>query len=460
MTELHPLLILAVGIATVVGLLLAFRIHAFLSLICAALVVSLLAPGDTVAKVSRVAEAFGRTAGGIGIVIALAAVIGRCMIVSGAADRIVRAIMSLLGEKRAPAAMTVSGYVLSIPVFFDTVFYLLIPLARSLCRRVGGHYLLYVLAITVGAAATHALVPPTPGPLLVAEQLGIDVGAMIGVGAMVALPAAVAGLLFAGFADRKAPIPMKPLAGDSAQAPPSDDELPGLLPSILPIVLPVALITSDTGARVLAGGAAPGSFFPALAQWTGIVGNPSFALLLSAAVALLVMQRQRSLSRNEVAEAIEESLASGGVIILITAAGGAFGAMLQAAGIGKALQEMASIDSSSTGTTLLLAGFGIASLLKVAQGSSTVAMIGASAILGAMSPTAQMLGFHPAYLGTAIGSGSLVGSWMNDSGFWIYTKMGGFKETESLRTWTPALVIVGGAGMLATLILSAVLPLS
>ncbi|MHC4560086.1 MAG: GntT/GntP/DsdX family permease, partial [Planctomycetota bacterium] len=143
---MHPLLILGIGIATVIGMIVVLRINAFIALISAALIVSLLAPGPLAEKVSRVAGAFGKTAGDIGIVIALAVVIGKCMMDSGAADRIVRAFLSLLGEKHSATALMASGYVLSVPVFFDTVFYLLVPLARSMTRRTGKHYVKYALA--------------------------------------------------------------------------------------------------------------------------------------------------------------------------------------------------------------------------------------------------------------------------------------------------------------------------
>ena len=155
MFELHPLTILAIGILTVLGMIIVLRVHAFLSLITAAIVVSLLAPGGLAVKISRVAEAFGTTAGKIGIVIALAAVIGRCLIESGAADRIVRLFVGLLGEKKCAVSLMSSGFVLSIPVFFDTVFYLLLPLARSMHRRTNKRYLLLILAMKgdVDAAA-------------------------------------------------------------------------------------------------------------------------------------------------------------------------------------------------------------------------------------------------------------------------------------------------------------------
>jgi gluconate:H+ symporter, GntP family len=186
----HPILILLVGMAIVLGAIILLRLNAFLALIGAAIVVSLLAPGEPAVKLVRVAEGFGRTAGSIGIVIALAAIVGTAMAESGAADRIVQAFLSLLGERRGAAALCATGYVLSIPVFFDTVFYLLVPLARSMYARTRRDYLKYVLAICAGGAATHTLVPPTPGPLAVAGTLGVYLGTMVLVGAAVALPAA------------------------------------------------------------------------------------------------------------------------------------------------------------------------------------------------------------------------------------------------------------------------------
>src|SRR5256885_16928321 len=179
---MHPLLILLVGMATILGGILGLRLNEFLALVTAAIVVILLAPGEPAAKIARVAEGFGRTAGTIGIVIALAAIAGNAMMESGAADRIVRAFIDLLGEKRSATALCATGYVLSIPVFFDTVFYLLVPLARTGYARTNRYYLKYLLAIAAGAAATHTLVPPTPGPLAVAGTLGVDLGTMVLVG--------------------------------------------------------------------------------------------------------------------------------------------------------------------------------------------------------------------------------------------------------------------------------------
>lgn len=453
-----PLLILLAGMAVVLGAILLLRLHAFLALVAAAVLVSLLAPGDPAMTIVRVADAFGRTAAAIGIVIALAAVIGRAMMESGAADRIVDAFLALLGERRGAMALQSSGFVLAIPVFFDTVFYLLAPLAGSMYRRTGANFLRFMMAIAAGGVATHALVPPTPGPLAVAGLLGVDLGTMILVGAVVAVPASAAGYLFASWTDRRMPVPVRPTAaGAYVPERPTPVARPGLTAALLPVVVPVLLISGNTIVSSLASDAAAGPW-PAIAAWTSIAGNPNFALLLAAAVALWVYGAARRPGRREMAAMVEAALMNGGIIVLITAAGGAFGAMLQAAQIGPEIQAMAGGDGRTPGFAFLGLAFGVASLLKVAQGSSTVAMLTTGSMMAAMIETAS-LPFHAVYLATATASGSLVGSWMNDSGFWVFTRMGGFTEAEGLQSWTPLLAVVGTAAMVVTFVLALLFPL-
>src|SRR6184192_1311358 len=456
---MHPLLILLVGMATILGGILGLRLNAFLALVTPAIVVSLPPPGDPAVKIARLGEASGRTAGTIGIVIALAAIAGQAMLGSGAADRIVRAFIALLGEQRSATALCATGYVLSIPVFFDTVFYLLVPLARSGYARTNRHYLKYLLAIAAGAGATHTLVPPTPGPLAVAGTLGVDLGTMVLVGLVVALPAAAAGLLFAGWVDRRMPV----VPHASAAAPPATEPLPGLVASLLPIVLPVLLISSSTVVQSMT--ARPGGHFAlwsALAPYTAIVGNPNLAMLVAAAVAMWVYARQRGVSRAALAEMVDTSLMGAGFIILIIAASGAFGVALQATGIGPVI-ERAFVGNAAAGVgsglVFLFLGFGVASLIKIAQGSSTVAMITTAAMLAAMLPANGRLPFHAVYVATAIASGSLVGTWMNDSGFWLFSKMGGVSELETFKSWTPVLASVGITSMVTTVVLALLVPL-
>lgn len=583
MVDLNPLVILALGMATVLGLIIFARLNAFLALIIAALLVSLLAPGGVAEKVGRVATAFGSSAGTIGIVIALASIIGKCMLDSGAADRIVRAFTGALGEKRAPVALMGSGFVLAIPVFFDTVFYLLVPLARSLYKRTNKNYLRYLIAIGAGGAITHTLVPPTPGPLLIASNLGVDPGMMIMMGLAVALIPAMLGLVFGAWIDRVMPIPMRPIGAGLEAETLKDDQLPGLWISLLPVLLPVLLISTNTvlkvyadaeptavlrvedvkfdqlqsqlAAQVAAEAPNPGqaivetwpaelrssltagraftadeqaavlvqlntllkskkfysgerffgiklnevagkldksavdrlgqadllrlnrslleSLYPEAitphtwdtprrqaADWSSLFGNANFALLLSALIAMVTLATTRKLSRTDVAVAVEDSLMSGGVIILITAAGGAFGKMLEVAKVGQKIEEMcAGVGTGEgAGISLLLLAFGVAAVFKIAQGSTTVSMITTSGMLAGLA-SVEILGFHPVYLATAIGCGGLMGSWMNDSGFWVFAKMGGLTEAEALKSWTILLAFMSVAGLIVTIALAILLPL-
>lgn len=455
---MHPIAILIVGVAVVIGMIVVLRINAFMALISAALLVSLMAPGPLAERVSRVAEAFGKTAGSIGIVIALAVVIGKCMMDSGAADRIVRAFLSLLGEKHSALALMTSGYVLSVPVFFDTVFYLLVPLARSMTRRTGKYYLKYALAIAAGGVITHSLVPPTPGPLLMAANLGIDIGVMILVGALVALPASCVGMLFAGWRDRRMNLSLRPMHSSEVEPQAfADNELPSLGLSLLPIVLPVGLVSLNTAVKALSKGAAEGSSMQGFADIVAIIGNVNLAMLLAAVFAMWMLWSRRSLSLSELSKIVESSLMSGGIVILITAGGGAFGAMLKVAQVGPAIAGL--LPGESSGLMLLVLGALTAFVMKIAQGSGTVAMITASAMVAAMIPSTQSLGYHPAYLATAIGGGSMIGSWMNDSGFWIFVKMMGLTEVEGLKSWTPLLAVLGFTAVMVSIGLAIVLPM-
>lgn len=448
-----PLAILGIAIAVVFVLILVLRINAFIALITAAATVGILSPVVPLGQVMpSVAEEFGGVCGSIAIVIALAALIGQCLMESGAADKIVRVFVRALGEKRASLSLLSSGYVLSVPVFFDTVFYLLVPLARAMRIRTGNHYLLFLMAISAGGAVTHSMVPPTPGPLAMAATLDIDLGTMIMVGAVIALPMSLVGWLFGVLRDRQIDVPLRETQGLTleeleALARRAEERLPSFFMSMLPIVLPVVLIASNTLAGAL-------GVEGALREITAFLGNPNFALLASAAVSLTLLAKQKGYTLAQLAKPVETALASGGLIILITAGGGSFGKMLVRAEVGEVIGGM----SQEFGVPLLMLSFLLGALLKVAQGSGTVAMITVSTIMAPLV-TGTSIGFHPVYVACAIGSGSLVGSWMNDSGFWVYKQMSGLTETEALRTWTPLLAVMGLVGFVVTQLAAILLPL-
>jgi gluconate:H+ symporter, GntP family len=454
----HPLFILAVAIALVFVLIIRLKINAFLALIIAAITVGILSP-EVAWKdvVPETTAAFGRVcgnasgSGGIAIVIAMAAIIGQCLMESGAADKIVRVFVRALGERRAAWSLLISGYVLSVPVFFDTVFYLLVPLARAMRVRTGSNYLLFVMAICAGGAVTHTMVPPTPGPLAMADTLRVDLGVMILVGALIGIPMSLVGMAFCMFSNSRMDVPLRETTGLSLAeleklAAEDESKLPGFALSMTPIILPVLLITANTLAGAF-------KLDEQVTNVTAFLGNPNLALMLSAAVSLYILAKQKGYTLSQLARSVEGSLLSAGLIILITAAGGAFGALLIKAKAGDALGDLA----RDVGMPLLPLGFLLAALFKIAQGSSTVAMITVSTIMAALY-TASPPGYHPVYLACAIGSGSLVGSWMNDSGFWVYKQMGGLTEVEALKTWTPLLVIIGCSGYVVTEIASRLLP--
>lgn len=460
LSQLVPMLILLLGIVIVVGMILVLKVNAFLALITAAFVVSLLSPGEAAMKISRVADAFGGAAGKIGVVIALAAVIGKCLMDSGAADRIVRSFLRVLGEERAPVALLASGWVLSVPVFFDTVFYLLVPLARSCYLRTRKNYLLYVLAIGAGGAVTHTLVPPTPGPLAVAGILKVDLGTMIMVGAVIAIPTATVGMIVCQLMNRSMDVPMRPIAGQADPEPLEDAALPPLWLSILPVILPVILISANTVTRMIAGPKPVGGWEVAVGV-TSILGDPNLALFLSAVIAMYTLVRWRGLSFAKLGAATEDALMSAGVIILITAAGGAFGAMLRASGVEATVQSLVGSESGGqVGLLMLVVAFGVAAIIKTAQGSSTVAMMTTAAMFDAIGATPSVLGFHPVYLCTTIAGGSLVVSWMNDSGFWVVSRMSGLTEVEAMKTWSILTGCIGTAAFVTSLVGAWLVPLN
>ena len=374
------------------------------------------------------------------------------MMDSGAADRVVRTFLKLLGEKRAPTALMLSGFVLSIPVFFDTVFYLLVPLARSLWRRTQKNYMLYVTAIVAGAGIAHTLIPPTPGPLFMASELKVDVGLMMIIGLLIGLPTSFVGVLVCKIVNRRMDIPMRPYAGQTEPDPLDENQLPPFWISFTPIILPVILISMNTVTKALGAG-------ELLSQIAAVLGSRDMALLLAAAVAMFVLVYYRKISLKELAGRAETALMSGGIIILITAGGGAFGAMLREAGIKNWLQELIGSEGQTVGLVMLLTAFGVAVVMKFAQGSGTVSMITTVSIFAAMGISPKVLGCNPVYLAMAIGSGSLVGDWMNNSGFWIFSRMGGFTETETLKSWTIVTAALGLIGLGFTILFAYLLPM-
>ena len=475
---MNPIVILLLGLAVVLFCIIVLRLHAFVSLLLGALVVGVctspamlyeyaISTGmseDAATTYSnqllgkRLAGAFGNTCAKVGILIAMASIIGTALLKSGGAERIVRGAMSLFGKKNAPGAFLSGSFILAIPVFFDTVFYLMIPLVKSFGIRNAKKYSLYLMCIIAGGVMAHSLVPPTPGPLFVAEELQVDLGTMMMMGILVGLVTILAGYLYARWASVKWELPLR----DTPEAPIEElenltkkatSDLPGLGFSMLPIILPIVLIAGNTILNATLGQSANATEYETLLGVTKILGDSNLALILSALISLYLLYKftpdPAALKKHMAA-----ALSSAGVIILITAAGGALGALLQQSGIGSYVKNMA----GNYQLAVLPLAFFATAVVRTAQGSATVAMITAIGILSALADSST-LGFHPVYLALAIGCGSKLFPWMNDSGFWIVTKMSGMTEKESIRFFSFLLSIMGLAGLAAVMILAKVMPL-
>jgi len=488
--SLWPLAVLVISVTFVVLMISVVRAHAFLALILAAILAGVLAeqlPGAKprvpkpdspvvgtdgkplrnhwVQAVELTSVEFGRTAGGIAIVIGLATIISMCLMESGAADKVVRRFIAFFGEKNAGVALLLSTYILSVPIFFDTMFMLMVPLARALRLRTGKDYLLYVMAVCCGGVITHSMTVPHPGPLAMVENLKIDVGVSILAGILVGLFPLLVGWFVCKWLNARMDVPMRETPGTTLAELRSivdkpESELPSFFWAITPVVLPIFLISlssfmiigkdNDTFVKLLGGRESFVSTFAAIE----FIGNKNVALLIGTLVSMFVLARQKGFSVAKICELIGPPLETSGTIILITAAGGAFGLMLRNAGVGEAIKAAA----SGHALNMIWLSYLVAVVIRVAQGSATVAMLTTSAMMYPIISGGGALPYDPIYIFLAIGFGGFALSWMNDSGFWVVSKLGGLTEGETLKTWSVLLTVNSVVGVLATWILSMLFP--
>jgi len=476
---MDPILIILIGTIVVLFCIIVLKLHAFISLLFAALVTGFLTSPELIYNYAihsgiseqeaqslcgmrigrRLALAFGNTSGKIGILIALASIIGTSLMRSGGAERIVRSLLGLFGKKNSSLALCTGSFILAIPVFFDTVFYLMIPLVKSMGVRNPKKYGLYLMSVIAGGVMAHSLVPPTPGPLFVAEEMGIDLGVMILAGLIIGMITVSSGYAYSVWVNRKWDLPMRDTPDINIEnlkefSEKENKDLPGLGISLLPLLLPILLITGNTVLKMISNGndANVSSFQKDLINIFSKLGDANVALAFSSAIALfLLWSRLKDIQKFK--KFIYESLTSAGIIILITASGGAFGQMLQQTGIGIRIEELA----VNYQIALLPMAFFITAAVRTAQGSATVAMVTAIGVMSGL--TSAGLQFHPVYLAMAIGCGSKIFAWMNDSGYWIISKMSGMQDKETIRHFSVLLVVMGVTGLVAVMILSKFLPL-
>jgi GntP family gluconate:H+ symporter len=454
-----PIGILLLSVALIIILIAVFRLNAFFALILAAAFVSLtIAVGQTGDRrfenaVESVMTEAGVTMSRVGFTIAMAAVIGLCLMESGAADKVIRRIIAVVGEGQAALALLACGFILSAPVFIDTVIMLLLPLARALSLRTGKNYLLYVLVICSGGMISNGVVPPAPGPLFVAETLKLDVGITILAGVLFGLPLLAATLFLARWFNHRMQVPVRATQGSSlesleAMAARPESELPGFWVSIAPVLVPMFLIAAASVLGLLHARLSSG-----LAQWIAFLGNKNVALFIGGGIALVVYARQKKIGWRSAGRVLGAPLETAGVIILVISAGGAYGAMIEKAGVGEAVRRLAGDHSLN----YVLLAWAIAAIMRAAQGSATVATITAAGIMMSIAGPAGF-GVHPLYILLAIGFGSKFLAWMNDAGFWVIGRLGGLTQAETLRSWTILSSIISLLGLAEVLLVSHFFP--
>lgn len=484
-----PFAVLAISVAFIILGISKLRLHAFIALVLAAMLAGLLtnkeswdivqkdgkvkATSSMVGVVEMVSKGLGDTARDIAISIALAAIIGMCLMESGGADKVVRRFLAFFGEKKAGWALLWSTFILSAPIFFDTMFMLMAPLAMALRMRTGKDYTLYILAVCCGGTVTHSMTVPHPGPVAVVDDLHLNVGESIIGGLVIGAITCFFGFLVSKWLNAKTEVPLREtngisleeLKGVSARA---ESELPSFFWSMTPVILPILLISLTTVFELaqLSAKAGPGwgqglvalcggdAGFASLRAWVDFIGHKNIALLIGAFISLWVLARQRGFGLKKLEELVGPPLETAGMIILITSAGGAFGLALRSAGVGDAVKALAQGYSLN----LIVLGWLVAAVVRVAQGSATVAMLTTSSIMAPMIASGA-LGCHPVYLFTSIGFGAMFCSWMNDSGFWVVSRLSGMTEKETLRTWSLQLTADSIIGLLVTLGLSKLLPM-
>ncbi len=442
------LVLLGLSIVFIVLTTTRWKLHPFLALLLAAFGYGILSGNMSLTDVAKsVNDGFGGTIGYIGIVILAGSIIGTFLEKSGGAFTLAERTVGLVGQKNVPLAMGIIGYIVSIPVFCDSGFVILAPLARAMSRRARIPLAASAVALSLGLYATHTMVPPTPGPIAAAGILNADLGLVIIWGMLVALVALAAGWLFALLSTRGAPLD-NDVPANELEVMNSDADRPSALKSIVPILLPIVLIvlksiadlpTHPLGQR-------------GLAAVVGFIGQPVVALLFGVFLAFLLPKRLTP-EMLSTSGWVGEAILGAATIIIITGAGGAFGGVLKNAGISTFITENVGKSQSLS----ILLPFLIAAALKTAQGSSTVAIITTAGImapllapLGLDSPTGRALAV------VTIGAGSMVVSHVNDSYFWVVTGFSRMTVKDGYKYQTLGTLVEGCATGCALWVISAI----
>lgn len=431
-----------IGLALLLVLIIKFKVHAMLSILIGAIAIGLIAGMPFEEIVTAVDDGIGNTLKGIALLVGLGSMFGAILEASGGAQTLAVTMVKKFGDEKAAWALGITGLVISISVFFDAGLIILIPLAFSLAKRTKKSSLFYAIPLLAGLAVGHAFIPPTPGPVLVATMLNVELGWVILVGVCCGFFAMiVAGPVWGAICGKKFYVPVPEQIANQEDI--DESKLPSFASVVTIIMIPLVLIILKSVAGVV----------PALAgvqPLFNFLGQPFAALLIATLAAMFILGTRHGYSMAELEKILTKSLEPTGLILLVTACGGVLRYILQYSGLGEIIGNAV----ASVNLPIVVVAFLVAALVRICVGSATVAMTMAAGIVAAMPEIASLSPMYLACVVAAVAGGATVCSHFNDSGFWLVRSLIGLDEKTTLKTWTIMETLVGGTGFIVALIIS------
>lgn len=445
MLPLDPtrLIIAAVaGLILLLVLIIRFRWQAMIAILVGAITIGLAAGMPFEQIVASVNDGMGNTLKGIALLVGLGSMFGAILEISGGAQTLAVTMVNRFGDRKAAWALGITGLVIAMPVFFDAGLIILIPLAFSLAKRTSRSSLYYAIPLLAGLAVGHAFIPPTPGPVLVASMLGVDLGWVIIVGLVCGFFAMiVAGPVWGAYCGKKYFIPVPEHVASQPDI--DTSKLPSFATVVLIILIPLVLIILKSVAGVV-------DAMAPMREVINFLGEPFVALTIATLVAMFLLGYRNGYSSKELERVMTKSLEPVGLILLVTACGGVLRYILQYSGLG----EIIGGAVASASLPMVVVAFVVAALVRISVGSATVAMTMAAGIIAAMPEIASLSPLHLACITASIAGGATVCSHFNDSGFWLVKTLVGMDEKTTLRTWTVMETLVGATGFVVALVIS------
>ncbi|CAB0785920.1 GntP family permease [Corynebacterium diphtheriae] len=443
-----PLLgIAAAAIALILVLVIVFKLHAFLTLIIVSAATGLAAGIPLEGIVPTMTKGFGSTLASVALLVGLGAMLGRLVETSGGAKSLAETLVARFGEQRAPFALGVASLLMGFPIFFDAGLIVMLPVIFAVARRLNGPVLAYGIPAAGAFSVMHIYLPPHPGPISAAEFYSADIGLVMLLGLIIAIPTwLISGLWLGKTLGRRYPLPVPDiLAGGPQATDVKNPATPGLIVSLL--LLPMLLIFGNTGMG-LATSADWVDKSSSLVRALQFVGSTPIALLISTLVALYFLGIRRGQPKADLEKLLDGALGPICSVVLITGAGGMFGGVLRTSGIGDALAD----SMSDLGVPVILGCWLVAAILRLAQGSATVALTTAAALMAPAVAAGGYSEFQIALMVLASAAGSVFAGHVNDSGFWLVGRLMGMDVATTLRTWTLNQAFVGAVGFVFVLV--------